>query len=261
MMKSQRCTPRFGLLLLASLSAPAFSFQPLITDDTGTQGSGGNQLEFAISEDRAKSAGQTERTRTLPAVYTRGLTDTIDVFAGISHVRIRGGDDASGMGNPTLGAKWRFYENEDSKTSFAIKPEIAFPVSSGRENQGLGTGRTSGSLTLIMSQEVPFGAVHVNLGAGRDRYRDSQDQPDVRTQRASIAPVWDLSEQWKLAVDLGLESARADGQRVNTRFVELGAVYSPSKDVDLAFGVLRSSDNESPKTRTDSVTAGVTWRF
>ena len=30
---------------------------------------------------------------------------------------------------------------------------------------------------------------------------------------------------------------------------------------DLAFGVLRTTDDDSPKNRTDSVTAGLTWRF
>lgn len=102
---------RILLLTLSCFSHPALAFQPLIADDTGTQGSGGNQLEFSFNEDRAKVAGSTDRTRTLPVVYTRGPTDTLDVFAGLSHARIdwsTPGDDASGAGNPAFGAKWRF---------------------------------------------------------------------------------------------------------------------------------------------------------
>ena len=253
-----------ALATLAGLSLPAVAFQPLITDDTGTQGSGGNQLEFSLNQDRAKFAGNIERLHTLPIVYTRGLTQALDVFAGLSHIRIRSsisGGDASGGGNPSFGAKWRFYEIEQSKTSFALKPEVLFPVGAGRESAGLGTGRTSGNLTLVITQEVPFGAIHINAAAGRERYRDTSSFPDTAITRASIAPVWDVSDQWKLAVDLGTQSARAGGVRVRSNFAELGAIYSPSSDLDFALGLVRASDNDSPRTTTHTATAGLTWRF
>jgi hypothetical protein len=252
------------LLLIVGLSSPAFALQPLITDDTGTQGSGGNQLEFSYNEERAKSDGNTDRTRSVPVVYTRGLTDTLDVYFGAGYSWLRpdnSGSNVNGATNPSLGAKWRFYENEESGSSLAIKPEIVFPVSSGREADGLGTGKTSGNLTLIYSQDVPFGAVHVNAAVGRERYRDGETSPDATTSRFSIAPVWDVSEQWKLALDVGTESARAAGDTVRSNYVELGAIYSPGKDLDLAIGLIRARDNESPATTTYTATAGLTWRF
>ena len=252
------------LLLLAGLSSPALALQPLITDDTGTQGSGGNQLEFSLSEARAKSDGNTDRTRSVPVVYTRGLSESLDVYVGAGYSWLRPdnpGSNVNGATNPSLGAKWRFYENEESGSSLALKPEIIFPVSSGREIDGLGTGKTSGNLTLIYSQDVPFGAVHVNAGVGRARYRDSEINPDATTSRFSIAPVWDVSEQWKLALDVGTESARAAGDTVRSNYVELGAIYSPGKDLDLAVGLIRARNNESPETTTYTATAGLTWRF
>lgn len=253
-----------AITAIAAFSPPASAFQPLITDDTGTQGSGGNQLEFSLNEDRAEVAGNIEHAHTLPVVYTRGLTETLDVFAGLSHIRIRTGSpagNASGSGNPSFGVKWRFYENGENRTSIALKPEILLPVDAGGEDAGLGSGRTSGSLTLILTQEVPFGAIHINAGLGRERYRDSLNGPDTTTARASIAPVWDLSAQWKLALDLGTESARAAGVSMRSNFAELGAIYLPSKDLDFALGILRTSDNDSPGTKTHTATAGVTWRF
>ena len=252
------------LLVLAGLSSPALALQPLITDDTGTQGSGGNQLEVSFSEERAKMSGNTDRTRSLPVVYTRGLTESLDVYAGVGYSWIRpdgSGGDASGVGNSSLGAKWRFFENEESGSSLALKPEVLFPVSAGREVDGLGNGKTSGSLTLIYSQDVPFGAVHFNAGVGRDRYRSSEIEPDATTTRFSVAPVWDVAEQWKLALDLGAESARAAGNTVRSHYAEFGVIYSPDKDVDLALGLIRAADNESPGTTTYTATAGLTWRF
>lgn len=254
---------RLALALLAGLAAPAFAFQPLITDDTGTQGSAGNQIEFAYTRDRAETSGDTVRTTTLPFVFTRGLSDTLDVFAGLSHTRIRAGGsaDASGFANPSFGAKWRFYEDEDSGTSLGIKPEVSLPVSASRERDGLGTGKLSGNLSLILSQELPFGALHVNAVVGRERYRDGAGTPNATINRFSLAPVWNVSEQWKLALDLGVESVREAGDRTRTGFVEFGAIYSPSEDLDLALGLIRALDDADPRTTTNTATAGVTWRF
>ena len=236
----------------------------MVTDDSGTQGSGGNQLEISFNEDRVSVSGNTDRSRATPVVYTRGMTETLDAFAGYRYIRIRTsapGGDTSGGGNLSVGAKWRFYENEESKTRFAVKPEILFPVGAGREGAGLGTGKTSGNLTLILTQEVPFGAIHVNAGVGRDRYRDTSINPDTTTTRASIAPVWCVAEQWTLALDIGTESSYARIARVRSNFAELGTVYSPHKELDFALGMLGSSDNQRPRTATQTVTAGIIWRF
>ena len=264
---SNKVSARFvvsAAVVLAGFPLMASAFQPLVTDDTGTQGDGGNQLEFSFSRDRTSAAGESQRVLTVPVVYTRGLSETLDVFAGYSFARIHSsvaGEEASGSANPSVGAKWRFYENEASGTSLAVKPEFIFPVSAHREEAGLGAGRTSGNLTFILTQEVPFGAVHVNAGVGRERYRDTSANPDVTTRRFSVAPVWDVTEQWKLALDVGVESARAGGATVRSSFAEIGAVYSPDKALDFALGFARASDNDSPKSTTYTATAGVTWRF
>ncbi|MBL0168267.1 MAG: transporter [Propionivibrio sp.] len=261
---SRRLFTKVAPIVVGGFSLQALAFQPLITDDTGTQGAGGNQLEFYFNEDRATAAGDTVRVQTLPLVYTHGLTETIDVYAGIGFTRIRSsipGFDSSGYGNSALGAKWRFYEDEAHGTSFAIKPEIFFPVSARREFYGLGTGKLSGNLTLILTQQVAFGAVHANLGVGRDRFRDTLNNPDATTTRASMAPVWDVTEQWKLALDVGTESTRGAGANLRSNFVELCTIYSPNKDLDFDFGVVRRADNDIPKTTTHSASIGMTWRF
>ncbi len=42
-------------------------------------------------------------------------------------------------------------------------------------------------------------------------------------------------------------------------YVELGAIYSPGKDLDLAVGIIRNIMDGA--ARTTQVTAGLTWRF
>jgi hypothetical protein len=250
--------------MLATMSSAALALQPLITDDTGTQGEGGKQAEVSFVDKQASVAGENTRTRALPLVFTFGATETLDLYLGITPTMIRSnvaGVDADGQGNTALGVKWRFFENEDSGTSLALKPEIRLPVSSSQEAAGLGAGMTSYGLALILSQDVSFGAVHFNLSAGRDEFRTASLIPPADSLRTSFAPVWNVSEQWKLALEVGRESVSSAGDTTTTQFVQLGAIFSPDKDLDIALGILRNNDNATPQTSTTTATIGLTWRF
>jgi len=251
-------------LSIALLALPAAALQPLLTDDTGTQGQGGNQLEFSLNQTRTRTNGVTDRTDAAPVIYTRGVTETLDLYAGIAWLRVRpgsGADDADGFSNPGVGAKWRFLDANDAGTSAAVKFEALIPVSGGAQAKGLGSGREGGMLTAIVSQELPFGAIHFNAGIGRVRYADAANNPDETPVRVTMAPVWRVSEQWQLVLDLGMESVQSGGTRVRSGFAELGAIWSPSEAVDLALGLIQWQDNLSPRTRTTLATAGLTWRF
>ena len=245
-----------ALVAMLLTAAGAQAFQPLITDDTGTQGTGGNQLELAGT--RAKT--DTETARDVAFVYTRGLTDGLDVFVEVGRQSINNGTTTEkGPTNPAVGAKWRFYENE-RKTSLAIKPIYVAPVSAENETKGMGTGKSSYELSLILTQEMGWSAVHANLLTGRAKYRDTAANPNENTSQFSVAPVWNASEQWKLAVDLGVISTRAGGTAEKSRFGELGAIYSPNENLDFAVGFIRETNRNTDET-TKTVTAGVTWRF
>jgi hypothetical protein len=261
---SHTLTSIAATLALAGLSQGAFAAQPLITDDTGTQGTGGNQLEFGLTEDKAVQGTKTTKTHTVPLTYTRGITDTLDLFVSANSMRIRSTDttaNAQGSGNPSFGGKWRFYENEDSKTSFGFKQEVRLPINVAKERLALGVAKTSYSSTFIVTQEVPFGAIHANLWSSRDRYEDLTVNPNASTTRFSVAPVWEVTEQFKLALDAGTETKRTNAATTRTRIGEIGAIYSPSKELDFALGFIRKTDNATSQTVTNSVTGGVTWRF
>jgi hypothetical protein len=275
------------VLLPAGVSAQ----QLLTTTDTGTQGAGGNLIETAYSHERVRERTRAEdakekgtgRAHTLDVTYTYGLTETLDIYAGVSHARLRArakgfeegvfiGSDkesASGFGNTTIGAKWRFFDNEESGTSLAINPEIALPVSSQRQEDELGSGRTSGSLTFVLSQSLPFGSLNFNAGIGRDRNRH---EDSTRIRSFSVAPVWEISEQWKLAFDTGFERSRQDGTTERSRFSEITAVYAPVEGVEVSIAythtrtraATRATDDE-PRSKTNgktnAVAIGVAWAF
>lgn len=243
-------------LAVLALSGTAFGGIPLVTDDTGTQGTGGNQIELAFTRDKAEDGS---RAREIALVYTRGLTDTLDAFIekGRQKNTDASGTSTSGYGNTLIGAKWRAWESE-RKTSFAASVTVALPLSATKEDKDLGTGKTSYDATLVLAQEMEWGAVMANLGAGREKFRDAA--ADTETTHFSVAPVLNLNEQVKLALDLGLDRSKTDTATANSRYAEVGVIYAPSEAIELGLGYIRSKDQDS-KEVTKSVTGGVTWHF
>ena len=74
-----------------------------------------------------------------------------------------------------------------------------------------------------------------------------------------MAPVWDVTGEWKLALDAGVMTNPDRAAKARMGFVEIGAIYSPSKDLDLALGVIRNVMDGSANTL--QATIGLTWRF
>jgi len=252
------------MALAAAIPSATLAFQPLITDDTGTQGKGGNQLEAAYTSATEKLAGSKSVTHLFQPTYTRGITDELDIFFGMNGVSVDSqafGTTERGWSNSALGAKWRFYDDEPGELSFALRPVILLPVSDSREARGLGTGKTSYGLGLLMTQETGFGSFLANLVVDRINFQDdTQNSTSRRTiTRFSVAPVWDVAEGWKLALDTGAITNPDRSAKDWFGYVELGAIYSPSKDLDLALGVIRN--NRDGESRTTLLTLGVTWRF
>ena len=250
---------------LALLPAISSAFQPLITDDTGTQGIGGNQLEVTYVRFVEREPNLTTTTQTFPVVFTRGWTDTLDVYAGASHVRFRASSaepvGGSGAGNAVIGLKWRFHESESDKWSLALKPEIWPAVSNEAETRGLGTGRTNVSGALILTKDTAFGAVHANLAVSTNWF-GLQDNRVIHRGilwRFSVAPVFDLTENWKAALDAGFVTNPHKAENASMGFVEFAAIYSPSRDLDFALGLNRDVHHRGHRVK--SLTVGATWRI
>lgn len=242
--------------LALTFSGAVFAGIPMVTDDTGTQGAGGNQIELSYSRDKAEDGS---RAREIALVYTLGVTETIDIFVeqGRQKNTSDTGVSTSGYGNTVLGAKWLAWESEH-KTSFGLGASVALPVSAEKENQELGTGKTSYEAALLLTQEMPWGSVDANLGAGREKFRDPANNTD--TTHFSVAPAYNLNEHIKFALDLGLDRAKTDTVTEKSRYAEIAVVYAPTEDFEFGLGYIRTTD-EDTKAITKNVTGGVTWRF
>jgi hypothetical protein len=263
------CRKTVVLALAGAVAAPVAAFQPLATDDTGTQGASGNQVEFAYLRQRQTTSGSVEKTdtQTVPLVLTRGFSDALDLYLGAASQRIATTDAAGstahegGRGNVAIGAKWRFFEGEDSGFSLGVKPEVQLPVTDEQELRGLGSGRASWSTALLASRKTGFGEIHFNLVAGRANYALESTRVAHRSSlwRASVAPVWQATEQLKLALDIGIVTNPHRSMSANKGYALLGAIYSPGDDLDLAFGLSREHHDGNATTVQGQL--GLTWRF
>jgi hypothetical protein len=142
-----------------------------------------------------------------------------------------------------------------------LKPEVQVPVSTRREARGLGTADFSYGMGVLVTKETGFGAVHANLAVDRVNYDDDAINASERRTlvRLSAAPVWDVTDNWKLALDAGVMTNPDRAERTWMGYVELGAIYSPTKNLDFAAGLVRNL-RDGP-VRTTLFTVGVTARF
>jgi hypothetical protein len=262
------CVLSFSALVLILSSMPGYAYFPFITDDTGTQGDGGNQLELnyifikergvGLAEDGTYYPGDYGTSNSFPMTYTRGLTDELDMFVGI----IRQTSPTNGWMNSAIGFKWRFAGDAEEGWSFAIKPALLTPVTRSMEDSGLGNGKTNGTVSLISSYLQPKYEVHFNA-----RYTSNLSYSGLEEQQAqhlwgiSVAPVWVVSPQWKLGVDAGLDT-NPNATSAQVAYAQIGAVYAPIKNLQLGLGLMGNRALGSPSREYNwTVMSGVTWQF
>jgi hypothetical protein len=243
---------------------------PFITDDASTQGAGNWQLELMAQRDRhdaaAGSVRQSSRSTLLNPVLTYGPLDTVDIALGLSRERFRvTGDgvparEASGWGDSTLEAKWRFHDADG--LSFALKPGVSLPT--GNENRGLGTGRTSWGVNLIADYDVKPWAWFANVAYFHPRFASAQDAAGQRDQlwRVSAGTTYEVRENFWLAAELGSRTneSRDDpffpGRRA--QYAMLGLIFSPTDKIDVDIGVRKGLNRAETDT---AFLVGATFRW
>lgn len=238
-------------LFLCMLGAAQYAMaaHPLVTDDPGTQGAGNNQLE--INSDRITNrdgSGQTAGDVT----YTRGVTDTLDLFADqpmtVSAPR--------GLGDTSLGLKWRFFETETA----AIAVKTSMSLANANDEKGFGSGRNNASFLLIGSQTFNAWNIYYNLGLDTNRFKSDDLQAANRRSlwKASMAATYALTPQLRAVGDIGISRNPDVTVQKNPAYALTGVIYSPSAAVDLDAGVKFGLNDASIRHQ---IGAGITLHF
>ncbi len=238
-MSDNQVLPLAPALLAAGLlafTAPSHAAHPLVTDDTGTQGTG--RWQFELNTDHARARDDDDSTawaRDVNATLTRGLTDTLDLAVNLPWVQFgaTGESSVSGVSDLALLAKWRFYDNGQGWT-LGVRPLVTFPT--GDEDKGLGNGRADGSLTLISSVESGPWTWLANAGYA---YNDNKAGDRRHLWVVTTAMLFRPNAQWTLAADIGAIRAAEVGEGTE-KFGLIGIIYHIGEDIDLDVGWRRA---------------------
>lgn len=234
---------------------PAFSHaaHPLVTDDTGTQGTGGVQLELNVDAARDRSGGTTERNRVANATLTYGLAEDLDVALNLPHQRVAvtGTPAERGTGDIALGLKWRFLDHDGF--TLGLKPQML--LATGDEQRGLGNGKPTYSANLLAAWEADAVTLLANAGY---TYNNNTVGARKNLWNLSAAALYRFSPQFQGVFDLGTYRNADPSDNRNPAFAILGMIYSPTKSVDLDIG-FRKGLNKAEADKT--IGAGVTLRW
>ena len=273
------------ILALFFSSSISFAYSPLNTDDAGTTAKGTNQIEqyfFSILQVGQGDDGQDTTSSGedfsgignatgFPFAYSRGLTDTSDItFSPTYYLAPLG--NFSRVSNYTLNYKWRFFGDGEKGLNFAVRPSIIFPAGTTQQEYGIGNAALNYGLTFIASQFWESAELHFNAGYVRAPYNSnylvgqSPDPNRTNFYSASVAPVWKVTEQVKLALDVGINTNPNEPDTALTMYGLVALLYSPSKDIDIGLAYQRNANNfgfalGGSGPYTSRIQVGVTYRF
>ena len=270
-----------GLLLLPTL---ALAFEPLNTDDAGTVKAGGNQIEqyfFFINRaggDQSADiltpgeeySGNTN-ARAFPFTYTRGISETVEASFATTYYSQPNGS-YSRFSNYVFATKWRFHEDSENRYALAIKPMVSLPTSKQQQVSGLGLAAFNYGVNFIASKYWDEVEVHMNASYIRSPYNTnysvgySADTFRTNILLLSIAPVWTVSQNLRLAFDIGVTTNPTASQQYSSQYALIAGIYSLTDNIDLGVSYMRTGLNfgetfaaqQAASTRSE---VGITWRF
>jgi len=238
------------MLFALCVVSNSYAAHPLITDDTGTQGTGKFQLE--VNGEYSNDNGNT--ITEISAILSAGIRDNIDLVITMPYQFLRTKDEAghktseNGISDVSIELKWRFYEKDG--LSLALKPGIIIPI--GDENKGLSDGKMSYSLFLIKTKEMEPFTFHFNLGYTKNR----KELRDI--WHYSLAGEYRVIKPLRIVANVGGETNPDRNSHVHPLFLLGGVIYSVSENFDIDFGV----KNGLNKAEADyTLLAGITLRF
>lgn len=221
---------RHSAAALACFASQGYAAHPLLTEDTGTQGKGGWQLEVNGESQRDPRPEDIPPLRALQSGTTLsyGLTDTVDVKVDVPYLRHEGILDIA------VGFKWRFWEKDE--LSFGVQAGLLLPA--GDEQKGLGAGKTNAGALGIVSWQGERWEFHSSFGA-----RSNHNVIEQRDWLGhfSAAAGYRIVQPLRVFLDLAWDS-NPQVEEGAFRNVVLGLIWNVTKNFDLDGGYRRGND-------------------
>lgn len=243
MRATRRWKPSAAALAAVLFTSGAHGAHPLNTEDAGTQGKGGWQLE--LNGERNKDAGVPGAQAA--AILSYGAGENVDLQFGVPW---QDTGSERGTGDLLGAVKWRFWEQ--GPLSAGLRAGVTAPA--GDEDRGLGNGRPTWGALLIGQYEGERWIFLAHAG-----YRRNSNTVGDRASIGEVsgAVLYKASERLKLLVDANRTTNADPASDQSIRQMVIGAIWSPTKDLDLDIGFRRGNDAAIDR----AVMAGITLRW
>ncbi|MHC4516879.1 MAG: transporter [Planctomycetota bacterium] len=169
-----------------------------------------------------------------PLTLKWGMAATAELFVDwlAYQEEERSGPDAHGVGDLSLGLRYRFLEETKAAPAAALQFITKLPT--GDEDDGLSTGETDFLAAAILSKEVGRVTTILFYQLGVLGEPDESDTDIEHT--VALAGSFPLGDEWAFEAELAaLETPEQDLNEILTTF---GFTYAVSKDLVLDVGVI-----------------------
>ena len=224
--------------------------RPTVATHAGTVAPGWLELEIGGERDRY-SDGETALSFPANVKIGAGSRAQINILAsGLAGTPAN--FSARGIGDVTVGLKYRLLDDAPAVSDFAILPSVKFPSAS--VSRGLGSGTTDVGLLLISSRSVGPADVDINVGATR-HFGSDAGAPTVST-------LWTVSAGLPLRGPIGLAaevygypgtSGLAGAKEIVA--ILAGPTFQPMKWLAADAGVIEPVKGPQPR----AFYAGLVW--
>jgi len=243
-------------LIYLTNSKICFSQLPLITDNTGIQGKGNGQFEISNGVGFHNEHRCIENSAEISPVFTYGINNKSDIvlcypFLFSTILNDTGETKSAGFSDLSIEVKCQFLKYKS--ISFAIKPGVTFP--SGNYQDGLGSGKFSGTIFFIATAEFTSFIINGNLGYLRN---ENKCGDALNIWHASVDIDCKLSKEFHFVLNSGIEKNPDISVHTNPVFGLLGLYYCISDKCEISLGY----DHDFKQGETNhSFIYGLTFRF
>jgi hypothetical protein len=229
---------------------------PFEISDTTTPGCNAWELNFFVKADLVTEENRYE----FPvADINYGLADNFQFKFEVSIINAQVNKNFhSAIGNTTVGAKYRFYENHAGGSEFAVFPQFEFetPWSKAYEKEVVEGGTTLKIPVLFSTYlaKLPTGPMMLTINFGYSVSSNDAIRSYISTGAAVGFPV---SPKASILVEVATEQAVApavDGSRKDLARIDIGTLIALPRDAELFLSLGEAIGSSDSKSHTYVVT-------
>ncbi len=229
------------ILLLGSVivATAAQAGPPFVTDDPETPPLHGWEINIPFTLEH-ESGEQVFETPLFDINYGYRRNVQLKVEFGLLNVRLDEGQTQRGLSDTSVGVKWRFLEERRVLPQMAFYPQVTLPT--GDDHRGLGEGKPSCRLPLVVQKSWGRWAVFGNVGA-------------VLQSRAGSRDFWfhglTVLREVSRSLELGLEeygNSPTDRDERTSLGFNLGGIWKVADGTGVLFSAGRTFRGEDATT-------------